>query len=296
MSGCGGGGGGGGPSPALRDFTSWSAVQSPSTTVVPGIASEIAYTYDLSEEVVTSVGEPSPVTDITFTQTLNAAGQLTRLQFTTPSGGLIDFNTASGSAIADLGAAGFPGLLAAVDATLTSMALSGIPEYFGWNYQSFGTWQTDIGTGSGAAGLASVGAPTPVGGIPTTGSAIYYGIVGGQYADPEGKEYIIGGDLTADVSFGDRSLSVNATNIQKTQDLMSFSNAPELNFTGTATYASNSNRFTGTLKAPGLGLEGLAGNTTGQFYGPNAQELGGVGFLRAPTGVESLGVSYGARR
>jgi hypothetical protein len=40
---------------------------------------------------------------------------------------------------------------------------------------------------------------------------------------------------------------------------------------------------------------GLTGNSTGQFYGPNAEELGGV-FLLQGSGVETYAGAYGAKQ
>jgi hypothetical protein len=61
-----------------------------------------------------------------------------------------------------------------------------------------------------------------------------------------------------------------------------------------ATYKYSGSAITdiGTLTTSG----GLSGNSTGQFYGPNAEELGGVFFLKAGSGVESYRGAYGAKQ
>jgi hypothetical protein len=48
----------------------------------------------------------------------------------------------------------------------------------------------------------------------------------------------------------------------------------------TLTYAGTTNSFSGNLTT----ASGLTGNSTGQFYGPNAEELGGV--FVDPSGAE----------
>jgi len=40
----------------------------------------------------------------------------------------------------------------------------------------------------------------------------------------------------------------------------------------------------------------LSGSTQGQFYGPNAQELGGAFILTSGQGVETFAGAYGAKR
>ena len=47
---------------------------------------------------------------------------------------------------------------------------------------------------------------------------------------------------------------------------------PDLNLSGAATWASDSTDFKGTMKA----ANGLSGEMKGRFYGPAAEEIGGV--------------------
>ena len=59
--------------------------------------------------------------------------------------------------------------------------------------------------------------------------------------------------------------------------------APSLDLRGALTYAPGQGRFSGSVaNASGS----LRGSTSGQFYGPRAEELGGV-FVAAGTGAES---------
>lgn len=291
LAACGGGGGGGGTSATLGGFTSWSAVRAPSTTTVSGIGQELSYT--ANDEAVTDVDRPSATIPVSITQQINEAGEFTRFSATTPSGAVINIDTSQGDLIVNLAQLGQPGINGAVSADGTVLALAVVPEYFGWDYQSFGVWLTGIGVGRGTAGVASIGAVTPVSAVPTQGSATYMGAFGGVYVNANGLDYLAAGDLSATVDFGSRTVSLTGSNSEITPDFSQFTSAPNLNFSGTASYSSGSNQFEGNLATAGS----LAGTTTGQFYGPTAEELGGVAILRdSEGGIESFGFSYGAAR
>ena len=74
---------------------------------------------------------------------------------------------------------------------------------------------------------------------------------------------------------------------------MTASAAPNLNLSGTLTYSPASNTFGGTLtNASGS----MSGTSTGRYYGPAAQELGGVFTLKSPTSAEMFVGGYGAKR
>ena len=66
-----------------------------------------------------------------------------------------------------------------------------------------------------------------------------------------------------------------------------------LDMTGSLSYAANSNSFKGIVATTG----GLTGTSTGQFYGPNAEELGGVFSLKGTgTSKENYAGAYGAKQ
>jgi hypothetical protein len=62
---------------------------------------------------------------------------------------------------------------------------------------------------------------------------------------------------------------------------------PALDLTGTLTYAPGSSQFIGPVTSG----NGLSGNANGRFYGPAAQEIGGVYSL---TGIDPLMRMLGA--
>ena len=72
-------------------------------------------------------------------------------------------------------------------------------------------------------------------------------------------------------------------------------NLPNLQVTGTLTYAENINSFTGPVSAFGA-IGNMTGTSTGQFYGPVAEELGGVFSLTGDESLEHYSGAYGAAR
>lgn len=138
----------------------------------------------------------------------------------------------------------------------------------------------------------SVGAPTTGSAIPTSGTAIFTGKLGGIYVDAAGNDFVTASALTVNADFAARTLGVSSTGTVKSPDLSTTSAASNLNLSGTLAYAAGTNSFAGTLTNGST----LSGTSTGRFYGPNAEELGGVFILKAGSGVETYGGAYGAKR
>lgn len=297
LTACGGGGGGGGTvpttpaTPVTPSFTSWTAVQNGSTVVVPGMSQEVSWTGVPTTGPVTSIGTPTAVdtSASSFTETLNSSGAITKIVIASPTGN-VTFDTAVGDTIGFL--AIDPDVIVAVNGAGTNIALAADPAAFGWNYQSFGVWETGMGTGSGSAGVMSAGAPTAGSAIPISGTATFTGALGGIYVDASGNDFVTEAALTVNADFGARTLGVSSAGTIKSPDLVSTSTASNLNLTGTLTYAAGSNAFAGTVTNGST----LTGTSTGRFYGPAAEELGGVFVLKANSGVEAYGGAYGAKR
>jgi hypothetical protein len=110
---------------------------------------------------------------------------------------------------------------------------------------------------------------------------------------PGGQGSLAAAEVSVTADFGTRSLAFATSNTTLTRDLQTSSAAPGLNLTGSLTYAPGSGNFTGTLVSAG---GTMAGPTNGRFYGPAAQELGGVFVVKAADGPESLTGAYGAKR
>lgn len=281
LSACGGGGGGGGGT--LPTFTSWSAIQPDSTVVISGLSSEASYTFDAGG--LTGISNPSAVPDaFTATASYDEAGDLTKLVLKSPTS-TVGFNLNDGDLIAEA-----PDYIAAINSEVTEVALMANPGTRGWDYQSYGVWQTFTNTlpGSGTVGVFSAGAPTAGTAIPQSGGATFTGDALGLYVDAAGQDYLTSANLTVNADFLNRELGFNTTDTIDYNTLGSLSN---LNLSGTLTYLPGTNSFSGPVTSAG----GLSGGSTGQFYGPGAEELGGVFFLKG-AGLETFGGAYGARR
>jgi hypothetical protein len=165
------------------------------------------------------------------------------------------------------------------------------PYVLGWNYQSFGVWS--LAASGTALAAASYGAATPASAVPSNGSASFTGKLGGLYISPTAPGSMVAAELGVNVNFSTRSLSFASTGTTVTRDLATATAAPNLNLTGTLTYAPGSSSFSGTLTNAGGTMSGAS---NGRFYGPTAQELGGVFMVKSPTTVETFVGAYGAKR
>jgi hypothetical protein len=172
------------------------------------------------------------------------------------------------------------------------VALVANPYALGWNYQSFGVWEGREYS-YGSIHSTSFGAPTPASAVPSGGTATFAGKLSGFYVSPAGEGSIAAADLTVRADFSLRSLAFASTGTVTTRDLKSPTAAPNLNLSGTLTYSPASNQITGTL---GNASGTMQGRTTARYYGPAAQELGGVFALKSATTVETFAGAYGAKR
>jgi hypothetical protein len=176
--------------------------------------------------------------------------------------------------------------------TLNDVALAGNPFSLGWNYQSFGVWN-DLSMQSIHA--VTFGAATPASGMPVTGTASFAGKLGGMYYSDTGAGALAAANLTVNVDFSARRLDLSSTGTRLSLPgvFSPGSIAPNLDLTGSLTYAPSSSSFGGTLtNAAGT----VSGPTAGRFYGPAAQELGGTFVLKSPTTEERFIGGYGAKR
>jgi len=179
LSGCGGGGGGGASNPSVPTvaFSSWSAVKPNTTTVVSGSSQELSYTANPSSDSVTSVSGISPnELGAKYFITTNASNQASAITIQSARGTNIAFNAANGSSLASQyiyfpTSQTYSKYTGAITGNGASAALAADENYAGWNYQSYGVWISGRGSGSGTAGVISVGAQTTPSNLPTTGSA-----------------------------------------------------------------------------------------------------------------------------
>jgi hypothetical protein len=68
--------------------------------------------------------------------------------------------------------------------------------------------------------------------------------------------------------------------------------APQHNITGTLSYASGSGVFSGAVS----NNSGHNGSAIGKFYGPNAEEIGGVISTQGGTAISAATLGFGAKK
>jgi hypothetical protein len=174
-----------------------------------------------------------------------------------------------------------------------NVALVANPYQLGWDYQSFGVWDHHTATFDPIVTLLSFGAATRGLAVPAVGTATFSGKLAGFYVSSAGQGSIATADLTVNADFSSRSLSFASSDTFVTRDLSTSIAAPHLNLSGTLTYSPGTSTFAGTLVNAG---GTMSGSSKGRFYGPAAQELGGVFTVKSATTVETLAGAYGAKR
>ena len=148
-------------------------------------------------------------------------------------------------------------------------------------YTEFGVWTRDLSDGSATLGIPfAIGYETPAAGMPKTGSASYSGaalgtgVIGSQPYDFEGS-------VVVSANFGTSAVSANFTNMQALQvSGTAVTSTPWNSFSSSAQIGSGTNGFSGTTSAAANGSSlspsALSGSISGKFFGPAAQEIGGV--------------------
>ena len=285
LSGCGGGGGGkphiSGKVPDLEKFTKWSEKPTPGVVFIDGTAQTGSYTS-------TSVKDEGRH-DSKATVAYDKDGNILKITIKT-NGTDLAWDTTKGDTIDT----SVPGLLVLNDKSKNNLArfVDPLDTAVNWEYQTFGIWVTGMQATSGKFGATSVGATTIGSAIPKTGSATFNGYSGGLYTKDGTTKYVTVSDMKMVANFSNESLtfSTSSTNIAETTATNPvWVAAPDLNMNGTLKYNKGVNKFSGDVTATGL-----AGTSTGHFYGPKAEELGGVFDLKGSNGTY-IG-AYGAKQ
>jgi len=287
LTACGGGGSGG--SSVVASFVRYSAVGANETvTIGGGLSQEAAYTYDTVNERVLTYGAPSSV---------STTAEVSASYDSNQDVATISFNSGNGTSLTYSSTAdtfttlpGQSSILAMVKADGSNYILLANPYDFNYDYQTFGVWATGVNSGSGTVGGFSYGNTTAVSAIPTSGTATYLGDIGGFYSNSSGVDKLMSADLTASANFANRTIGVATSNSIVT-DLSTYTSNSSLDFTGTLSYSSGSNEFSGTITTGG----GMSGSMTGVFYGPAANEIGGT-YAAQGSGVEGMIGGFGAVR
>lgn len=308
LAGCGGGGGGGSSSTiSTVVFESWSKITPPQEIPISGLSLDATYMANQFPPPHYLLDNIGVSTSSSATLSYRADGTLDRVAVTTPYG-MLEWNEARGDIINE-----GTQWLYAIDATQSSLAVASYPIHplVGWEYQTYGTWATGLNNADGTLGTTgtlgaiTIGAPTLESAIPTKDKVKFVGNSSGLFIDAMGEDYFAYSTLTADVDFAARYMDLKATDTVKipVKDLLTGVpaslpvSAPNLNMSGAFYYQAGTNAFSGTLKtstAPEVAEPlGLVGPTSGRFYGPQAQELGGVFILTNPSDPTSSLLYYG---
>lgn len=281
---CAGGGGGGGGSASTSpaaNFTNWSALGPNSTITAAGSSTQLSYTQ--SGDTVSPSSGTQSATGASVTVGLNAAGDLSTFALQSGQGASFTLDRAKGDSFNDFTVNGIPVSYLQSKNGQNEATLSN-----GFEYQGFGVWATGIGTGSGNAGAVSVGSVTPATNIPTTGSATFSGTTIGTLTVNGIPDNFVASS-TSKVDFAARTIaySTAGTTILGTGG----ASAAGLNMSGLFVYNAGSNQFSGAV-ATGNGA--FKGSALGNFYGPNANELGGTYNMTGASGVMFGG--FGGKR
>lgn len=284
LTGCGGGGGGG--SSVKTGYTSFSSIPANTKADVVGRSVEASYTSGAATtDPVTGVTDLGTDTTMMTSLTYGSAGQLTRLSIATDNG------TLTWDSSVDMFISG-PGVSQVFSANANNYAFVANAVDLGLNYQTFGVWVTGLVTTSGRVGAASVGMPTNAASVPSSGLASFIGGSVGSYIDASGERFIVAADSLINADFSTRSLVFTTSNSEAISLINATdSSRPDLNLSGTLAYAAGSNSFSGSVST----VSALTGSASGNFYGPTAQEAGGV-FAVTGSGIEDYRGSFGAVR
>ncbi len=269
------GGGDGDPVPIA--FTSFTDLPANGTVVINGATKSAAF--------VTYAGgwvDLGPVTDnanATATVTLSN-DVLTKLALVN-TGADITIDEGQGGAFADFGP-----IIAGTSASAEQVIILVDDEDAGFNYQTHGIWISGYGTGSGFAAAGTFGNATAQ--LPASGTASYSGLATGLLTNQSGAAVTVAG-LTASTDFNTVNIQTTGTQLVDLDTGADLGLRPDLDFSGSGPISGTG--FTATIMSAGLAGSGEA---DGQFYGPNAEEIGGTyemdGFVDP---YQTLGGSFG---
>ena len=295
LAACGGGGGASGNppfGPALVPFTSFTAVQANTTADMRGMSTVVNGT--LSGGNVTSLTPPATDTATTTGRlTYDGTRTLSAVSAVTPGGSISFSRSANDTFTCNSGACGLTN--AAGTASMVIMEPTTMPAPVNFNYQTFGAWNRLSSSTSFDAGVFSLGAATPASAVPVTGTATFNGLANGFFAPSAGAAVFTTANMTAIANFQAQSISFSTTNTQ-TVSLVNGATTPNgnLNLTGTFNYQPGSNLFSGAVATAPASTIQMSGTGTGRFYGPTAQEIGGIYNLNG-TGGSMIG-SFGGKQ
>lgn len=284
------------PEPAYERFTKISEMKRDANTKLVGIGQETGIVFAVADDPATPDDETAPLSI-----ERSAAAAPVDVDFDVNHDGQADGFTVYGPKTTrtwDIDPAGMAG----IDRTSTNVGLYGDDSIYalssldgGYEYQSFGVWSTGRGADKGTQGSFSVGAATDIANVQNKGSAVFQGQALGTYVDGGNGQYVSSADARLETDFADRIVYFETSNTKLTDVGSAVTTAsPMFDLAGSMTYA-DANAMSGKVAAK----NGLSGTLSGQFYGPGAQEIGGVFMLDKGTDDdlhEAFTGSFGAKR
>lgn len=277
LTACGGGGGGGGatgPTP----FSSWSAVPVNSPVTVSGGGTTF----------VNGNATQSYNGGASATVTLDGNRNLSAINLSA-NGITGNFSTANGDVLRTSAAVQE---FTSKDGKAVATFIS--PTALGWDYQTFGVWGGAAGANLSTSSVNSVtlGSVTAVSGIPATGQATFSGLSAGYFVNTSGQLYGVAAPSALAVDFGTRNFGfATSGTVASPAGGGSVVSAPALDMRGAGSYASGTNQLAGTVVTQG----GMSGPIIAQFYGPNANEVGGTYAVRSGS-IGTMTGGFGGKR
>jgi hypothetical protein len=287
---CGGGGGGGAANPSAIEvpLTSFAVIAPNQTVVMEGTSAAMTGTATESAGATTITSAVrNPIDSATVKFSYDSTRALSAISVTTPQASFSFDRNTPGHSVSCSGR----GTCRAENATTDVLAID--PFVTGWNYQSFGVWGTvDLVGPNWQLGAVSAGNPTSGGSLPTTGTATFTGLASGIYIDLLGKLNATVAGMSAAVNFGSRTIQLSTSNTTFGTSNTGTRTDNGLNLSGTLSYTQGVNSFSGPVQTQNMLLSGQG---AGRFYGPAAEEIGGVYSLQG-TGVSRMIGGFGGKR
>ena len=163
----------------------------------------------------------------------------------------------------------------------------------GFQYQSFGGWAVaddhSNNTWTGELHSMSIGTPTARAAIPLAGTDTFRGYTTGNYVAGDMLQPTVS-ELSVNVNFSTNDVELNTTNTRMFNNYLK-DPVEDLDITGTLTYSYTTNSFAGGATT----TNGMTGNASGRFYGPAAEEIGGVFSLNDGALTSYIGAFGGVR-
>jgi hypothetical protein len=251
---------------------------------------------------VSSIGNPSSDILTLVTPTAGNSGETATLSSTALGGGSPIALTSQGTGTqSGLTTQNYQGTFTYNSATYT-FTLSDVGATANLSYSTFGQWNVSTGTTTNSIGFYSVGSPTPVANVPTTGSATYTGgATGVAVLNASNTGYPFNGTATLNAVFSSETITGAVTNINAYSIAQPSNSVGTLNDIDFTAGTISGNGFAGTASTSSTAgtaatTSGATGTFRGNFYGPAAQEAGGTFSLTNSSPSISISGSFGTHK